>query len=166
MAATFDDHALRAGPSFSYHIFSSSDEVVEHVEFLHLCAGFVPCLAIFRAAAEIGLRIDAAIVEPYQSVGRERGCERDVEAAVAVEVYGVCAIFFQPFAVGEEHGHAGAVGRWVEYLLSDIVVGVEAFDLGTEIKIGFARREIVAVDGAGIQERCEGVERVGIVARE
>ena len=69
----------------------------------------MPCFAVFAAAAEAGLGVDAAHLHPHDVGGRELGHERDVEAAVGVEEGWRGAVELESLFVGDEHGDAGAV---------------------------------------------------------
>ena len=62
----------------------------------------MPCFAVFGAPAEIGLCINTAVFEPEQTVCVERGVESHIEAAVAVEIYGVLAVALKAFFVSDE----------------------------------------------------------------
>ena len=86
VAATLDDEMLGRGPAFGDHILGGRDEIVEDIEFFHLGSGLMPGFAIFGTAAEVGLSVDTTVVKPYETIGRERGIERDVETAISVEV--------------------------------------------------------------------------------
>ncbi len=50
VAAADNGYILRRGPAFLDEIFSRTDEVVEYVHLVHLCAGKVPFLTIFRTS--------------------------------------------------------------------------------------------------------------------
>ena len=138
VAAAFDGHELGGGEAFGDEVFGGGDEVVEHVELVHFCAGLVPGVAVFVASAEVGLGVDAAVFEPEDAVGVEAGVERYAESAVAVEVDGVFAVALDAFFVGDEHGYLGAVGRGVEYLFGDVVGGVEVVDAGGAVGCALA----------------------------
>ena len=72
--------------------FGEGDEVVEDILLASAGAGIVPGFAVFAAAAEAGLRVDAAHLHPHDVGGRELGHEGDVEAAVGVEQRGCGAV--------------------------------------------------------------------------
>ena len=57
----------------------------------------------------------------------ECGCERDVEAAVAVEQSWVVAVELNSLLVGQKHRHLGAVFARIEDLFDLILVGIELY---------------------------------------
>ena len=61
----------------------------------------------------------AAEFHPADVLGFERGQDRDVEAAVAVEQGRMGVIFGQALAVGEHDRHAGAIFAFAKHLLAD-----------------------------------------------
>ena len=73
------------------------DEVVENVLFLEFRAGLVPSLAIFAAAAEVGLGEDAAHLHPRHAADRKHRRQRDIEPAVAVSSVGFEPSSLMPF---------------------------------------------------------------------
>ena len=121
------------------------DEVVEDVLLLHLCAGFVPLLAILRAAAQVSHGIDATCFEERNDAGVERRGEADVEAPVAIEQGGVLAVLGDALLVGEEHTHLGAVLAGVGHLLGDEILRLE-LQLGLLHEARRAVGKIEAVD--------------------
>ena len=120
----------------------------------------MPFLAIFRAAAQVGLGVDAAVFKPYEAVGREGGGKRDVEAAVAIEVDGIFAVALDSFLVGEEHRYFRAVGRGIEHLFGHIVVGVEVCHFRTCHHAALAGCLVVGEGCRGVEERGEAVENL------
>ena len=104
--------------------------------------GVVPRLAVLAAAAQVGHGVDAAHLQPRRHRRREAGRERDVEAAVAVEVASGSARRRQALPVGEEHRDLRAVLRRVEDLHGLVLRGVEVHLRLLEDRAR-ARREVV-----------------------
>ena len=84
------------------------------------------------------LGVDAAVFKPEQTLSREAGVERHVEASVTVEVDGVLAVAFKTFLVGDEHRYLGSVGRGVEHLLGHVVVHVKSGDFNCLVGLRLA----------------------------
>ena len=53
------------------HIFSSRNEVVEYVLFLHFGAGEVPIFAIFATTTEVDNGVDTTIFDEWDARSRE-----------------------------------------------------------------------------------------------
>ena len=88
--------------------------------------GLVPRGAELAAAADVGERIDAALLQPQLALGR-RIVRRlaDLEPAVGVEQGGVAAVELDVLPVDQEVGDFRAVARHRLALLGDEVGGVE-----------------------------------------
>ena len=122
------------------------NEVVKHVLLFCAHAGFVPGLAVFRAAAQAGDGVDAAEFHPGGDGGAVGGRHGDVEAAIGVEQRGVLAVEAEPLFVAEEEGDAGAVFAVVEDLFGFVVGGAEDVFGGANGR-AFAGGEVEAVLG-------------------
>src|SRR5215831_3757329 len=85
------------------------DEIVEDVLLLRPLARFMPFLAIFGAAPEVGDREDAAFLHPGHGPRAEFGEQADVEAAVCVQDCGIVSIAPEALAVDEGNRDPGAV---------------------------------------------------------
>ena len=66
-------------------ILGRGDEIVKYVLLVLLHAGFVPGPAVFAAAAQIGHGKHASHFQPDNAAHRERGRQRNVESAIAVQ---------------------------------------------------------------------------------
>ena len=132
-----------------------------------LRAGLVPGLAVFAAAAEVGLGEDAAHLQPRQPRDREARQQRNVETAVAVQQRRIRAVELDPFLMDDEHRHARAVLAAVENLLHFVIVGVE-LQLRPAEQAAFARGDVVVIDARRRGEAGKRVERlvVGPLAAE
>ncbi len=147
------------------HVLGSGDEVIEDIKLLHQCSGKVPRLAVLGTAAEVDGDVDAAVFEPYKTIGAEGRVERDVEASVSVEVHGISAVGLDVAASRHEHGHACAVLACDEYLLGDVIIGVEVRNSSAEQRRAVARDDVVAVSGCRVYKAREAVEHLGVLAR-
>ena len=114
----------RLGVAFLAQPLGDGDAIVEDVLLFELGAGPVPFLAVLAAAAEAGLHIHAAHLEPQQPADRERRRQRDVEPAVAVEQRRVVAVALQALLGRDEHRHLGPVLARDERLRHLVIVGV------------------------------------------
>eukprot|EP00964_Phaeocystis_antarctica_P091622 scaffold58790_cov65-Phaeocystis_antarctica.AAC.15 len=87
-------------------------EVLEGLVALLLERRLVPARAVLAAAADVGLHVGVALLEPGGAhLGRVSGGERDLEAAVAVEQRRRRAVEAHVLRGDEEVGHLRAVGR-------------------------------------------------------
>ncbi len=124
----------------------------------------MPFVAIFGTAAEIGLRVDTAVFKPKQTVGIEARVESDVETSVAIEVYGVLSVGHHILVPHGKHRHLSAVGRGIEHLLCDIILGIEAFDFGLMIECALSACNIIFEECRRINKRRESIIDLIIVA--
>ena len=76
---------VRGGPALRDEVVADGVEVVEHVLLVRAHARAVPLLALLAAAAQVGDDVHAARLDPRERRRGERGVERDLEPAVAVE---------------------------------------------------------------------------------
>ena len=146
VATALDNELFRISPAFLDEIFSSGDEVVEHVELVHLGSGLMPFLAVFATTAQIGFSIDTAVLEPQHAVGRETGVERNIEASVAVEINGIVTVTLESLAVSQRHWYLGTVSRGIEHLLGNVVIRIEAVDFGSHVDFRCIVVNIVSED--------------------
>ena len=144
------------------HPFGCGDEIVEYVLLVHLGSGQMPGLAIFAAAAQVHLGIDAAGLEERNPVCGEGGGEGDVESAIAIKQDGIAAVEFYVLLMRHEHRDAGAVLALEEHLLHIEFRQVEIC-LRLAVDAALASFEIVAVDCAGSSERRVGIEAERLV---
>src|SRR5476649_1955691 len=89
-------------------VLRGGDEVVEDSLLLLAHAGMVPSLAVLRAAAQVGYRVDAARIEPGGGGGGEGRRDGDVEPAVGIEQGVVVAVELGALAQGDEDRDLGA----------------------------------------------------------
>ena len=157
IAATHQGEARGLGPLFPHQKLRGTDAVVEDVLLPVFHAGLVPGLAVFTAAPEIHLGIDAAHFQPREAAGREGGREGDIEPAITVEQHGVVAVLHEAFFVEEEDRHPGAVLA-VEEDLADLHTGGIEVELRALMHRALPGAGVVAVDGAGGIESVDGVE--------
>ena len=68
-------------------MFSAGCEIIKHVLFVFQSAAIIPFLAIFAAAAQVGLHVDAAIAHPVLNAKTEIRPKRFVEAAILARRY-------------------------------------------------------------------------------
>ena len=120
----------------------------------------MPRLSILTAAAKVHLCIDAAALEERNAHGRERRWQRDVEAAVAIEIDGILPVSLQPFLIRYKHRYACAVLAFKEQLLADEVALTEVH-LRSSVERTLVLLHVVAVDGTGDGERRERIEALG-----
>ena len=71
--------------------------------------GLVPRLTVFAAAAQVGLGIDPAGLDPGDALRRKGRQQVDVESAVRVEQHGLAPVERDPFPVRHEHRDPGAI---------------------------------------------------------
>ena len=76
VAAALDGQFVGPGVFVFDQPLGGGDEIVEDVLLLQFRAGLVPCLAIFAAAAQIRLGIDAAHLHPRHTADRKRRRQR------------------------------------------------------------------------------------------
>ena len=112
-----DGQLVRRGVFFGHEILGRRDEVVEDVLLVFEHAGLVPRLAVLRTAAQVGLAIDAALLDEEDRRRGEPGGEVDLETAVGIEQAGILAVTLQSLAISNEHRDFGAVLRGEEHLL-------------------------------------------------
>ncbi len=105
----------------------------------------MPGLAIFAAAAEVGLGIDAAHLQPGHAADREHRQQRDIEAAIGVQQRGIRAVQPDAFLRGDEHGHPRAVLAAIEHLLDLVILRLE-LHLGPPQQTTGAGREVVVIN--------------------
>ena len=108
----------------------------------------MPRLAVLRTAAQVGLAIDAALLDEEDRRRGEPGGEVDLETAVGIEQAGILAVTLQPLAISNEHRDFGAVLRGEEHLLGRELRGVEPH-LRSLVERRCARGDVVFVDGRG-----------------
>ena len=87
----------------------ASGEVVEHVLLAGQVAGFVPFLAVFSAAPNIGQRVDPTLFQPDPGRRAESGCDTEAVTAVAVKQCRVGSIEFHSLFSENAHRNLGAV---------------------------------------------------------
>src|SRR5262249_33958626 len=123
----------------------------------------MPLLAVFGAAPQIGLRINAAHLHPDQIADRKRRRQRDAETTVAVEQRRIPTVELQSLFVRDEHRHTRAVLAVVENLFGFIIARVE-IDLRLAINLALAGLDVVAINGCRRGEAGESVKGFGVFA--
>src|SRR5476649_2471264 len=111
----------------------------------------VPSLAVLRAAAQVGYRVDAARIEPGGGGGGEGRRDGDVEPAVGIEQGVVVAVELGALAQGDEDRDLGAVLGRIEERARLVLRGVERGLRRSEGR-QFLRRQIIAKDAARPQK--------------
>src|SRR5438552_5365551 len=86
VAAALDGQTGGAGVLVIDEVSSACSEIIEHILFFRELPLLVPRFAEFAAAAKIGDRFDAALIEPQPALYSEARLHTDVVAAVAGEV--------------------------------------------------------------------------------
>ncbi len=161
VAAARDGELAGLGVMIRDQPLRRGDEIVEHVLFFQYRAGLVPLLAVFAAAAQVRLRIDAAHFHPDQCVHGKARRQANVESAVSIKQRRVPAVEFQPFLVREEHRHARAVLAAIEHLRRFVVGRIE-IDFRLAEHSARPGAKIVMVDRARNGEAGEGIKRLRI----
>ena len=159
VAAAFNRNLPAGRPPARAEPFGGRDEVVEHVLLALEHPGLVPGFPVFPAAAQIGDRVDPALVDQHE-VGRiERGREGNVEAPVPRQQHRPPAVRRQPFAVHQEHRHLRAVLRGVPHLCRLVLRGIDP-PLARAERRQRLRREVVAIVCRRIDEGAEADEHL------
>ncbi len=96
--------------------------------------GAVPVFAELGPAAQVGDRIDAAVLHPEKHAAAESRSLRDVEAAVAIQQGGVLAVLLNSLLADDKHRNFRAVPRAVPNLLDSISRRIDGrrIDFGPE----------------------------------
>src|SRR5215813_13395563 len=123
----------------------------------------MPLLAVFGAAPQIGLRINAAHLHPDQIADRKRRRQRDAKTPVAVEQRRILTVELQTLFVRDEHRHARAVLAVVEDLLGFVIGRIE-INLRFAIDLALARLHVVAINGGRRDKAGESVKGFGVFA--
>jgi len=123
----------------------------------------MPLLAVFAAAAQVGLGVHTSHFEPDRIGNGEEWGQRNIESAVGVEQGGILAVELQSFFIGEEHGDAGAVFAGVEDLLGFVTGGIE-INFGRAEDGALAHLGLVAVNRVWYGEAGKEVEGFFIFA--
>src|SRR5436853_302850 len=144
-------------------VLRRGDEVVEHVLLLLVHAALMPLLTVFPTAAQVGHGVHPTQLQPHHHRDGEARREADVEAAVAVEVRRIRAVERESLLVRDEHRDPRAVLARVEHLFR-LVPGRIEVDGGRLEDTRRAGLEVVAEDRGGIEEGCEGVEHLVVLA--
>ena len=108
----------------------------------------MPGFAVFRPAAQIRHRVDAAQLHPLHERRAERGRERHIESAVAVKQGGRGAIQLQTFLIGQEQGHTGSVFAGIEHLFGFELQGIKREHRFT-VDRAPAGAHVEMIDGSG-----------------
>lgn len=106
-------------------IFSCGNEIIKDVLFVGFHAAFMPFAAIFTAATQMRLGIDAAHFHPHQVGHTETDRQWDVEAAISVQIGGHFTIDLQVCPVGDEQGHLCAVFAGKENLFTHVIFWIK-----------------------------------------
>mmetsp|Transcript_80871 Transcript_80871/g.196177 ORF Transcript_80871/g.196177 Transcript_80871/m.196177 type:complete len:603 (+) Transcript_80871:661-2469(+) len=141
VGAALDGELLRAGDPPPHEVRRHRLEVLVRLVPLLLERGLVPARAELAAAADVGLGVDAALLEPADADGGGVArCEADLKAAVAVEQRRRRAVEAERLGADEEVGHLGAVGRRGLELLRLQAVRVVHVGEGLELLLRRAER--------------------------
>lgn len=160
IGSALDGESFGGGVAFVDEVFAAGNEVIVCVLAANFGGGFVPGLAIFRSAADVGEAPDSAHVHPDGSGCAEPGGLGGTKSAVGVEEGGVVSGDFQVFAMDDVHRYLCSVGRGDEHLLGDVFGGVEG-DFWFSVDLRSVSGGIVFVDRRG---GCEvGVAVIGFV---
>ncbi len=123
VAAAGDGQLFGPGVPGGDHQPAGGVEVVEDVLLVGEVALLVPLIAVFAAAADVGLGEDNALLDEDAGRGAEIGRDIDAIAAVAGHDAGMGAVEEEAFLPDDVHRHAGAVLRNGE-LPDDLAVGI------------------------------------------
>jgi len=108
VGAALHGELLRARDPPAHEVGSHRLEVLVRLVPLLLERRLVPARPELAAAADVGLHVHAALLEPADADGGGvAGRERDLEAAVAVEQRGRRAVEAERLGADEEVGHLG-----------------------------------------------------------
>src|SRR5205823_9138937 len=113
------------------------------------------------AAAQVGVRVDPAHLQPGGDRRRVAGLQRDVETAIGIEQRRMRTVERGSFLRGDEDRDAGAVFRGKEETARLVLPGVEGH-FGRLEGSERAGLRVAAVDGARAKERGELEEEIGV----
>eukprot|EP00049_Salpingoeca_infusionum_P018526 m.357639 g.357639 ORF g.357639 m.357639 type:complete len:371 (-) comp17888_c0_seq1:1171-2283(-) len=161
ITSTLDRKVLRGSVLLSNQVLCTALKVIEAVLLDGQRSCLVPFLAVFTSSTNVGNGNDTAkVTNKDEPRGTEGGCERDVEATIAVEKSWVGTIKHQILLVHNEHWNLGAVLGLIKDLLSDEFVWVEPIHGGTKehSRIFVWSRAIVLIDCVCRKKGSKGVE--------
>src|SRR5579884_432624 len=145
-------------------IFGSSEEIIEDILFFLEHSRLVPGFAVLASAAQVWLRVEAALLHPPRKLRIPVGCHGNEESTISEHQRGCLAIALQPFFRRDEHWHARSIFRVVEDLLYLEFIGVERNFWFCEY-FSFSGADVVVVHRRRNVERLECVEAVvGVLA--
>ena len=154
VAAAADAKVLWRGDLAVDHVARDRGEILVGLVPVLLQRRLVPARAVLAAAADVGDRVDAALLQPALAhATRIAGRQRDLEAAVAVKQGRIAAVMGHVLRSNQEVRHAGAVLRGREMLLDRVLRRVEERRHGLE-RFGRGSR------GAGIGQHQRGWSQV------
>src|SRR6185437_8190187 len=120
-------------------------KVIEDVLLALERARFVPDLAVLAPAAQVGLRVNAAHLQPREHRWAEHRRQRDVESAISVKQYRLISVLRNIAAMRDEHRNTGAILGWVEHLLCEVLIGGRR-DPGATPHRGGVAANVVTID--------------------
>src|SRR5438552_4389961 len=108
VAAALDGQPGGAGVLVIDEVSSACSEIIEHILFFRELPLLVPRFAEFAAAAKIGNRVDASVIEPNAALHSEARLQTDVVPAVSAEVRRICSVELPILAMNDVQPHFGA----------------------------------------------------------
>ena len=126
VAATLDAQVPRCGDLAGDEILSHGSEVFKGTMTPLLQGRLMPAGAVLATATDVGHHIDSALGQPGQTCARVVvGCQRNLEATVAVEQRGIGAVQFQIRPGHFEIGDFGAILARGKVLCDLKAIGIE-----------------------------------------
>ena len=153
-AASGDGDASRLGYALGDQVAGDVHEIVEGVGAFGQLAGFVPVVAQFIAAANMGDGEDEAAIEQREPIAGERRHDAVAVGAVAVEIERCRTVGRRVFSIDQRDGDAYAISRRRNEAFGNVVRRIVArADLTHLAGLQAVVRQVVLEHGAGRDHR-------------